>query len=662
MQNYSKPAAVLRICSLLLLLSVPYRYLAGILPAAALPVWGLCCTAVIHCLHRKGIRAEAAAIIGFSAALLIPACVLGLLALIPQLIADTLFLRIKLIFGLLALTAFINITSTALFIFTERWRRYEPLAAILVFSLLFFPQQHYRLTAFSHPIFAAGFAGVFMLLQTALLCIPFLKRRRFAAFALIFIGLTVVLLALLIRTFNKGSVGNNGGLLEQKLFEFDFSQFLQLQDEVKMNTNLVMVVHVDQEYDSHLFRRMYLSGWSPQKGFYEKSAPGEPEQLLRISGQPAELPHQSFLCRERVSQEIFTVNLDPDSLVALDYPLSVTPYTVWDTVSFKGAYKAESEVLHGVPLDLITAEPPSGNPAEGLSAEALRFYTDVDSGTKALLFPIAESVTAPFALYYDKVYALLDYFREGEYRYSLRPGQAPDGDQLRYFVTESKKGYCSYFAFAYCLMLRSLGIPARLAAGFFLQPESGILNYYPVRANMAHAWVEVFFPYLGWVDIDPTTEQLADGESLDFSFQAGGDQFTQLLDEILLNRSALRIRHGGTLSTAEAQTVAQRISQFFKMHRGILLCIAVLVVILLYGAFRAYPYLIIRFSRNNRKIILTLKRLHKHPSDAFYALTQKAKFAPSCTDEDVAIAKQLYRLEKKQRKNGGANHKQRGSR
>ena len=490
-----------------------------------------------------------------------------------------------------------------------------------------------------------------MLLQTALLCIPFLKRRRFAAFALIFIGLTAVLLALLIRTFNKGSVGNNGGLLEQKLFEFDFSQFLQLQDEVKMNTNLVMVVHVDQEYDSHLFRRMYLSGWSPQKGFYEKSAPGEPEQPLRITQQPAELPHQSFLCRERISQEIFTVNLDPDSLVALDYPLSVTPYTVWDTVSFKGAYKAESEVLHGVPLDLITAEPPSGNPAEGLSAEALRFYTDVDSGTKALLFPIAESVTAPFALYYDKVYALLDYFREGEYRYSLRPGQAPDGDQLRYFVTESKKGYCSYFAFAYCLMLRSLGIPARLAAGFFLQPESGILNYYPVRANMAHAWVEVFFPYLGWVDIDPTTEQLADGESLDFSFQAGGDQFTQLLDEILLNRSALRIRHGGTLSAAEAQTVAQRVSQFFKMHRGMLLCIAALVAILLYGAFRAYPYLIIRCSRNNRKIILTLKRLHKHPSDAFYALTQKAKFAPSCTDEDVAIAKQLYRSEKKQRRN-----------
>lgn len=651
MQNYSKPAAVLRLCSLLLLLSVPHRYLAGILPIAALPIWGLCCTATIHFLHRKGIRAEAAVIIGFSAALLLPACMLGLLALIPQLIADTLFLRLKLIYGLLALTAFISITTTALFVFTERWRRYEPLAAMLVFSLLFFPQQHYRLTAFSHPLLAAGFAGVFMMLQIAVLSSSFLKRRQFAVFVFIFIGLSALLVILFIKTFNKGSVGNNGGLLEQKLFEFDFSQFLQLQDEVKMNTNLVMVVHIDQDYDAHLFRRMYLSGWSPQKGFYEKSAPGEPQQPLRIAPHPEQLPYQSFLCRERVSQEIFTVNLDPDSLVALDYPLSVTPYTVWDTVSFKGAYKVESEVLHGVPLDLITAKSPSGNPEEGLSAEALQFYTSVDSGTKELLFPIAESVTAPFALYYDKVYALLDYFREGEYRYSLRPGQAPDGNQLRYFVTESKKGYCSYFAFAYCLMLRSLGIPARLAAGFFLQPESGILNYYPVRANMAHAWVEVFFPYLGWVDLDPTTEQLADGEAFDFSFQAGGDQFTQLLDEILLNRSALRTRQRGTFSAVEAQTVAQRFSQFVRMHRWILLCSAALVVMLLYGASRAYPYLVIRFSRNNRKIILTLKRLHPYPSKSFYALTQKAKFAPFCTDEDVAAATQLYRAEKQLGKN-----------
>ena len=145
MQNYSKPAAVLRLCSLLLLLSVPHRYLAGILPIAALPIWGLCCTATIHFLHRKGIRAEAAWFAAFTAALIVPAAALGLLSVIPQLIADTLYLRITLILGVLAGTSFLTITASVLFLYTERWRRYEPLAAILLFSLLFLPQQHYRL-------------------------------------------------------------------------------------------------------------------------------------------------------------------------------------------------------------------------------------------------------------------------------------------------------------------------------------------------------------------------------------------------------------------------------------------------------------------------------------------------------------------------------------
>ena len=646
----SKPAALLRSAALALLLAVPYRFLPDVLPAAVLPLWGLCCTAAVHFFYKKGIRAAAALLLGFLALGLIPAAALGVLALVPHLLADILFLRIKAVFELLMLTGVLAVCSAVLFLYTERWRRFEPLAAILLCALLFFSQQHYRLTAFSHPLWAVGFAGAFMLLQIALLAIPVVQRRRFSVFLAVFLCIATALLIFFTQRFTKASVSNNGGLLEQKLFEFDFSPFLKLQDEVKMNTNLVMVVHIDQEYDSHLFRRMYLSGWSPQQGFYEKAAPGEDEQPLQVPKQPAALPHRRFQCRETVTQEIFAVTLDPASLVALDYPLSVTPYTVWDTVSFKGAYQAESEVLHGVPLDLITAEPPSGNAEEGLSEKALHFYTAVDPGTKALLQPIAEELTTDFPLYYDKIYRLLDYFREGEYRYSLHPGLAPDGDQLRYFVTEGKKGYCSYFAFAYCLMLRSIGIPARIAAGFFLQPESGILNYYPVRANMAHAWVEVFFPYLGWVDIDPTTEQLADDESVDYAFHAGGDQFTQLLDEILLNRSSLRARHEDADRGQEAGTVMRQVLTFVTSYRYVLTGGIVLALLLLLSFLRLSPYVIIKFSRNNRKILLTLRKLHKNPSRRFYALTQKAKFAPVCTDADKTEALMLYRAERLYRK------------
>ena len=652
MLKYSKCVYLLRFCSMMLLFSVPHRYLALVLPIWALPVWGIVAAGFVHALHKKNIQGEAAFLLGLAAALILPALVLGILVLIPQLQADILYLRLSLIAVLLGFTAFLSAASTALFLYIRQWRRYEPLAAIVLFSILFLPQQHYRLTVFSNPLFAALFAGVFLLIQIALLCGPFIRQRRFLLFLLFFIPLSAALLLVLTQVFNKSSVGNNGGLLEQKLFDFDFSQFLQLQDEVTMNSHLVMIVHVDHDYAAHLFRRMYLAGWDPKKGFFEKAAPDEIPQLLTVPKQPLEIPHQTFQSRERVVQEIFTVNLDPSSFIALDYPLSVSPYTVWDTVSFKGAYKTESEIVHSVPLDLITSDPPSGDPVEGLSQKDLDFYTAVDEETKRLLLPLAESVTGEFALYSDKIYALLEYFREGEYRYSLHPGHAPDGNQLKYFVTESKKGYCSYFAFSYCLMLRSLGIPARVAAGFFLQPDAGVLNYYPVRANMAHAWVEVFFPHIGWVDFDPTTEQLAADEALDFSFQAGGDQFTALLDEILLNRSALRLRQDGLQASSEDLSFPQRMRRFFQMHKNRFIIAAAAALCLIAAGFFFYPYLIVTYSRNNRKVILMLKKLHKRPSAEFSALTQKAKFAPQCTDEDRETARRLYRCEKRQRMAG----------
>ena len=58
---------------------------------------------------------------------------------------------------------------------------------------------------------------------------------------------------------------------------------------------------------------------------------------------------------------------------------------------------------------------------------------------------------------------------------------------------------------------------------------------------MAHAWVEVFFPYIGWVSFDPTTSQLAEGENTNFGMNAGGEEFNSLLSEILEKRSEIKI-------------------------------------------------------------------------------------------------------------------------
>ena len=73
---------------------------------------------------------------------------------------------------------------------------------------------------------------------------------------------------------------------------------------------------------------------------------------------------------------------------------------------------------------------------------------------------------------------------------------------LAHFVAEGKRGYCQHFAGAMALMLRFLGIPARVAAGFTSgKREDG---GWTVTDHNAHAWVEVWFPDYGWLAFDPT--------------------------------------------------------------------------------------------------------------------------------------------------------------
>jgi protein-glutamine gamma-glutamyltransferase len=80
-------------------------------------------------------------------------------------------------------------------------------------------------------------------------------------------------------------------------------------------------------------------------------------------------------------------------------------------------------------------------------------------------------------------------------------------DPLANFLFERKKGHCEYFASAMAVMLRTLGIPSRVATGF----ESGVFNpmtgWYMVRTSDAHSWVEAYLPARGWTTFDPTPSE-----------------------------------------------------------------------------------------------------------------------------------------------------------
>ncbi|HML97646.1 MAG TPA: transglutaminase domain-containing protein [Tepidiformaceae bacterium] len=107
---------------------------------------------------------------------------------------------------------------------------------------------------------------------------------------------------------------------------------------------------------------------------------------------------------------------------------------------------------------------------------------------------------------YEAAKALEAYLRA--FPYDLDVQSPPPGrDAVDFFLFELKRGYFDYQSTALVVMLRSQGIPARLAVGYVLDPGSGDETAYTVRKDNAYSWVEVFFPRLGWIDFNPTADR-----------------------------------------------------------------------------------------------------------------------------------------------------------
>jgi transglutaminase-like putative cysteine protease len=116
----------------------------------------------------------------------------------------------------------------------------------------------------------------------------------------------------------------------------------------------------------------------------------------------------------------------------------------------------------------------------------------------------ARSITADAHTAFDAAQDVLHYFTDpaNGFTYSLRVPTGNSGSALLDFLT-SKQGYCEQYAAAMAIMLRSLGIPARVAIGFTQGTEQADGSY-QIESTDAHAWVEVKFDKSGWVAFDPT--------------------------------------------------------------------------------------------------------------------------------------------------------------
>ncbi len=106
---------------------------------------------------------------------------------------------------------------------------------------------------------------------------------------------------------------------------------------------------------------------------------------------------------------------------------------------------------------------------------------------------------------YDRIIAIQDVFtKSGDFTYNEDVPATSRDDALVVFLDQTKEGFCQQFSIAMAVMLRTLGIPTRLAMGFTPGQAKGSGEGFTVTTENAHVWVEVLFPSFGWVPFEPT--------------------------------------------------------------------------------------------------------------------------------------------------------------
>jgi transglutaminase-like putative cysteine protease len=401
-------------------------------------------------------------------------------------------------------------------------------AAVLVG--LFWAQGPFHLTLYSSPFLFALVLLPYLASEALLLITDFrgVSRATLSGLA----GLLALLLSLgallwsQFDTYEELSTASGGGLMKPDLFQFDFSPLVRLESEISLSDHLVLLYREPGPEAKRYLRRFVLSGYDPAKGFFVDPPTGGSEELTPPVGRKSlHFPaNEKYQDRQLVSQQYYLVNLDPSSLLALNAPTLVQPYAKWNKSSFVNAYRVESRVPNDLYWELADAT--SDGLGEAERKHDLFWGTDLE--LKALALKITKQATNP----YEKAVAIQNWLKSN-YMYSLKPGSPGPEGALKHFLFVSKKGYCSYFAFSMALLLRSVGIPARVSVGFFTNPQEKLLDFYPVRAFQAHAWVEVPFENFGWIEFDPTSETLAPGEGLSPPKAMDPDEMNRMIGEIL---------------------------------------------------------------------------------------------------------------------------------
>jgi len=385
----------------------------------------------------------------------------------------------------------------------------------------------------------------------------FLGRRliAFAVLAILMLGGVYYVMQkeikAVVATFGSGGKAGSGMMHKDKDGHYDLDNVTQLRGSSGRSNELLFCAHIDNFFPgTQIPNPLYLTE------FYYTQFDTLTETFERDPNIPSNdlfYPDVSKIplfatktdstviknsmgdkYRQTVDIEVYNVNIAKHMYLAPNVGFFVQPITVEKEFrnEFSSAFRAKSYVsLLNSAYFIYNSPDPTIRKLQDqrfavmrkvkeadykdVDPKFMRYYTFMPPGNKFKEIAIlSHSVTDSAHTPVDKVIALRNYFLSKDengdplYKYTDNPGEPdiPTASKLRYFLFESHKGYCAYYAGATLFMLRALGIPSRIAVGFLTEDRSDNKNkgWYWYYEKQAHAWVQVYFPGLGWLDFDTT--------------------------------------------------------------------------------------------------------------------------------------------------------------
>lgn len=225
------------------------------------------------------------------------------------------------------------------------------------------------------------------------------------------------------------------------------------------------------------------------------------------------------------------------------------------------------------------------NYPEWVKEKYLQIPDPISDQIKIIATEITNDIDNPF----EKVMEITNYLRK-EIQYTTEIEEIPNNkDPIEWVLLDGKKGFCNYSASAEVMLLRALGIPARLVVGYAQGREIEKGKVFEVQIKDSHAWPEVFFPNHGWIIFEPTSAQPqiqfprmeieSNNVVGDFNGISGGEAFTEDLQlgdtlrryEAIENRLLAENQFGQSIPSSEKNKINVGLIIFFVFLMGSIL-------------------------------------------------------------------------------------------